>query len=408
MLRSNPRVVFFREEPLPDPGVGPKGAQGVPLSPGRSIAVDPQSVPYGTPVWLDTTEPLATRPLRRLVVAQDTGSAIIGAVRADYFWGWGDDAEAAGGPDEAAAADVGAVASVVTSGAQARRPIDGGRAIDWSRTSADYASHRPGPPARLYDLLAALGVGGSRPAPARPRHRHRPRRARARAPRRRRQRHRRRRRPDRRRPREGACGRARGRLRRRRRRGVPFADASFDAVVASQCWMYFDVERTLAEVRRVLRPKGVLVTTHFSWLPRADPIARASEALVLGLNPAWQGADWPGRIATEPAWAAGRASVRRCSGSTPTCRSRVPAGAAGCAPAAASARRCPTPTSPRSTPRSTPGSRRTRRRPSPCAIASMPTVHAVAGGAASAAGARVERFFRPQRLIAIDSRRLPS
>ena len=97
MLRSNPRVVFFREEPLPDPGVGPKGAQGVPLSPGRSIAVDPQSVPYGTPVWLDTTEPLATRPLRRLVVAQDTGSAIVGAVRADYFWGWGDDAEAAAG-----------------------------------------------------------------------------------------------------------------------------------------------------------------------------------------------------------------------------------------------------------------------------------------------------------------------
>ncbi len=97
MLRSNPRVVFFREEPLPDPGVGPKGAQGVPLSPGRSIAVDPQSVPYGTPVWLDTTEPLATRPLRRLVVAQDTGSAIVGAVRADYFWGWGDEAEAAAG-----------------------------------------------------------------------------------------------------------------------------------------------------------------------------------------------------------------------------------------------------------------------------------------------------------------------
>ena len=97
MLRSNPRVVFFREEPLPDPGIGPKGAQGVPLSPGRSIAVDPQSVPYGTPVWLDTTEPLATKPLRRLVVAQDTGSAIVGAVRADYFWGWGEDAEAAAG-----------------------------------------------------------------------------------------------------------------------------------------------------------------------------------------------------------------------------------------------------------------------------------------------------------------------
>jgi membrane-bound lytic murein transglycosylase A len=97
MLWSNPRVVFFREEPLPDPGIGPKGAQGVPLTPGRSIAVDPLSVPYGTPVWLDTTEPLSATPLRRLVMAQDTGSAITGAVRADYFWGWGDAAEAQAG-----------------------------------------------------------------------------------------------------------------------------------------------------------------------------------------------------------------------------------------------------------------------------------------------------------------------
>ena len=93
MLWSNPRYVFFREEALPDPALGPKGAQAVPLTPGRSIAVDAQSVPYGTPVWLDTTEPLASTPLRRLVMAQDTGSAIVGAVRADYFWGWGDTAE---------------------------------------------------------------------------------------------------------------------------------------------------------------------------------------------------------------------------------------------------------------------------------------------------------------------------
>jgi membrane-bound lytic murein transglycosylase A len=97
MLWSNPRVVFFREEALPDPQLGPKGAQAVPLTPGRSIAVDPQSVPYGTPVWLDTTEPLSNTPLRRAVMAQDTGSAITGAVRADYFWGWGDEAEAQAG-----------------------------------------------------------------------------------------------------------------------------------------------------------------------------------------------------------------------------------------------------------------------------------------------------------------------
>lgn len=93
LLWSNPRVVFFREEPLPDPAVGPRGSAGVPLTPGRSIAVDPLSVPYGTPVWLDTTEPLGTTALRRLVMAQDSGSAIVGAVRADYFWGWGDEAE---------------------------------------------------------------------------------------------------------------------------------------------------------------------------------------------------------------------------------------------------------------------------------------------------------------------------
>jgi membrane-bound lytic murein transglycosylase A len=97
MLWANPRVVFFREEPLPDPAVGPRGAMGVPLTAGRSIAVDPQSVPYGTPVWLDTTEPLSSKPLRRLVLAQDTGSAIVGAVRADYFWGWGEEAEAQAG-----------------------------------------------------------------------------------------------------------------------------------------------------------------------------------------------------------------------------------------------------------------------------------------------------------------------
>ncbi|MDH3210071.1 MAG: MltA domain-containing protein [Burkholderiaceae bacterium] len=93
MLWSNPRVVFFREEALPDRELGPRGAQGVALTPGRSIAVDPQSIPLGAPVWLDTTEPISNTPLRRLTVAQDNGAAIVGAVRADYFWGWGETAE---------------------------------------------------------------------------------------------------------------------------------------------------------------------------------------------------------------------------------------------------------------------------------------------------------------------------
>ncbi len=92
MLWANPRMVFFREEALSelDAAFGPRGAQGVPLTPGRSIAVDPGSIPYGTPVWLASTGPVTT--LQRLVLAQDTGSAITGAVRADYFAGTGDQA----------------------------------------------------------------------------------------------------------------------------------------------------------------------------------------------------------------------------------------------------------------------------------------------------------------------------
>jgi membrane-bound lytic murein transglycosylase A len=97
LLWANPRTVFFREEPLPDPTLGPRGAMGVPLTARRSIAVDPQSLPYGTPVWIDTTEPLSAQPLQRLTLAQDTGSAITGAVRADYFWGDGKEAEAQAG-----------------------------------------------------------------------------------------------------------------------------------------------------------------------------------------------------------------------------------------------------------------------------------------------------------------------
>ena len=92
MLWSNPRYVFFKEEPLQglDKEFGPKGAQGVALTPGRSIAVDRQSIPYGTPVWMASSGP--TGHIQRLVLAQDTGSAIVGAVRADYFTGWGSQA----------------------------------------------------------------------------------------------------------------------------------------------------------------------------------------------------------------------------------------------------------------------------------------------------------------------------
>ncbi len=87
LLSSNPRVVFFKEEALPGDDSGPRGAQGVPLTAGRSIAVDPASIPYGTPVWISSSGAQTT--LQKLVVAQDTGSAITGAVRADYFVGTG-------------------------------------------------------------------------------------------------------------------------------------------------------------------------------------------------------------------------------------------------------------------------------------------------------------------------------
>ncbi len=89
VLDANPSVVFFSEAPLGDPKLGPKGAQGIPLTTGRSIAVDPTWIPLGTPVFLATTLPDSGQPLQRLVIAQDTGGAIGGAPRADYFCGSG-------------------------------------------------------------------------------------------------------------------------------------------------------------------------------------------------------------------------------------------------------------------------------------------------------------------------------
>jgi membrane-bound lytic murein transglycosylase A len=87
LLGANPSLVFFRELPLE--GIGPPGALGVPLTPERSIAVDPRQVTLGAPVFLATTRPNDTQPLNRLMLAQDTGGAIRGVVRADFFWGSG-------------------------------------------------------------------------------------------------------------------------------------------------------------------------------------------------------------------------------------------------------------------------------------------------------------------------------
>ncbi|WP_193366770.1 murein transglycosylase A [Pelagibius marinus] len=93
VMQRNARYIFFREIT----GEGPIGAQGVALTPGRSLAVDSALLPLGVPLWLDTTWPATDRPLRRLMVAQDVGSAIKGAVRGDFFWGSGDEALAEAG-----------------------------------------------------------------------------------------------------------------------------------------------------------------------------------------------------------------------------------------------------------------------------------------------------------------------
>ena len=90
LLNSNPSYVFFRELPARLPG--PLGALGVPISAERSVAIDPKYVPLGAPIFLSTMQPNSQIPLKHLMVAQDTGGAIKGGVRADFFWGAGNEA----------------------------------------------------------------------------------------------------------------------------------------------------------------------------------------------------------------------------------------------------------------------------------------------------------------------------
>ena len=90
MLNTNQAMVFFREEALPDDAAGPKGAYGIPLVAERSVAVDPTYVPLGSPLFLATTRPHSNQPMQRVVFAQDTGAAIKGVARTDFFWGSGD------------------------------------------------------------------------------------------------------------------------------------------------------------------------------------------------------------------------------------------------------------------------------------------------------------------------------
>jgi SAM-dependent methyltransferase len=180
--------------------------------------------------------------------------------------------------------------------------IDPGRAIDWSRASADYARFRSGPPDSFFVRLQALGIGlpGQRVLDlgtgtgliAR--------------------------RLARQGSRVSGIDIAAGQLAQARRlaeqeglaidlreapaEAPPFPDRSFDAVTANQCWLYFDKPRLLARLRLLLVPGGLIAVSHFSWLPRRDPIAAATEAIVLRHNPVWTGKDWDGEVPLPPSW----------------------------------------------------------------------------------------------------------
>jgi membrane-bound lytic murein transglycosylase A len=100
IMRSNRSYIFFRRADELDPADGPIGGAGIPLTPGRSLAIDRNLWSYGLPVWLEGKLPLpkgGSEPLRRLMVAQDTGSAILGPARGDFFFGTGAPAGALAG-----------------------------------------------------------------------------------------------------------------------------------------------------------------------------------------------------------------------------------------------------------------------------------------------------------------------
>lgn len=97
LMRRNASYIFFRLAEIADPGLGPPGAAGVPLTPGRSLAVDAGLWSYGLPFWLDGALPGSAGAPGRLVVAQDTGSAIVGPARGDLYLGTGEAAGIAAG-----------------------------------------------------------------------------------------------------------------------------------------------------------------------------------------------------------------------------------------------------------------------------------------------------------------------
>lgn len=189
-------------------------------------------------------------------------------------------------------------------------PIDPGMTIDWGKTSGDYGSFRPGPPISFYQRLFALGVGkenqrildlGTGTGVL----------ARQFA-------------------RQGAIVAgtdiSSGQIEMARALAVEeklnvdfqvspaessqFSDKTFDVITANQCWLYFDKTKVIPEVKRLLKPGGLLVTSHFSWLPRLDSIAKLSEELVLKHNPNWTAKDWHGNVPPFPKWAENHFNLR--------------------------------------------------------------------------------------------------
>jgi SAM-dependent methyltransferase len=189
--------------------------------------------------------------------------------------------------------------------------IDSGIEIDWGHTTEDYAKFRPGPPISFYDKLKALDVGLPHQAIL-------------------------------------DLGTGTGVIAREfAKRGVkrvcgsdisedqvkmatelaekshykiqfekaaaeeqPFGDKEFDVITANQCWLYFDKSKAIPQVKRLLRPGGVLVTSHFSWLPRLDAIVKRTEELILKFNPLWTAADYNGEIPAFPKWAEGHFKLK--------------------------------------------------------------------------------------------------
>ena len=102
VMETDPSYVFFQEEPLGDPNAGSKGSEGVPLTPGASLAVDQRIHPLGMPIYVAARRPDADpnrseHSFNQLLIAQDTGGAIRGPVRGDVYWGFGKDAESIAG-----------------------------------------------------------------------------------------------------------------------------------------------------------------------------------------------------------------------------------------------------------------------------------------------------------------------